>query len=89
MNPANASAHFQLGKTLSKQKDKTAAIEELQRTIDLDPQQDLAYYQLGHVFLASGDRTKGEAYLAKARELKENRRAAAEDQMGKVASSQH
>jgi tetratricopeptide (TPR) repeat protein len=88
MNPANASAHFQLGKALAKQKDKTEAIKELQRTIDLDPQQDLAYYQLGHVFLASGDRTKGEAYLAKARVLKESRRAAAEDQMGKAASSQ-
>ena len=81
MNPSNASAHFQLGKTLAKQKNHTEAIAELQKTIDLDPQQDLAYYQLGHAYLATGDRPKGEAYLATARELKEKRRAAAEDRM--------
>ncbi len=88
MNPSNASAHFQLGKTLAKQKDNEGAVRELQRTIDLDPQQDLAYYQLGHIFLAMGDRPKGEGYLATARNLKEQRRAASEDQMNKVATSQ-
>ena len=49
--------------------------------VALDPRQDLAYYQLGRLYLAMGEREKGQACLKMATELKEKRRAATQERV--------
>jgi len=54
LNPADASAHYQLGLIYQKRGEQDAAVASFQRAVDIDPQEVDAHYQLGRIARQQG-----------------------------------
>jgi tetratricopeptide (TPR) repeat protein len=54
LNPADASAHYQLGLIYQKRGDQDAAISSFQRAVEIDPKEVDAHYQLGRIARQQG-----------------------------------
>jgi tetratricopeptide (TPR) repeat protein len=54
LNPADASAHYQLGLIYQKRGEQDAARDSFQRAVEIDPRELDAYYQLGRIAREQG-----------------------------------
>ncbi len=54
LNPADASAHYQLGLIYQKRGEPEAARDSFQRAVEIDPREVDAYYQLGRIAREQG-----------------------------------
>ena len=54
LNPADASAHYQLGLIYQKRGEQDAAVASFQRAAEIDPQEVDAHYQLGRIARQQG-----------------------------------
>jgi tetratricopeptide (TPR) repeat protein len=69
-NPTNAAIHVALGTELSGQRDYEAARVELERAIELDPQDQTAHYQLGLVYGRLGKKDRSQSAFARSEKLR-------------------
>jgi tetratricopeptide (TPR) repeat protein len=71
MNPVNATANFELGRTMQQLEKNAEAENYLTETIKLDPTYTQAYYILSGLVRKRGDRALAATYLEKYQKLKE------------------
>jgi len=69
-NPNSEASHAALGTVLAAQRDYQAARVELERAIELDPQDQTAYYQLGLVYARLGEKDRSESAFARSEKLR-------------------
>jgi Flp pilus assembly protein TadD len=75
LKPDHAQAHYELGKTLLKQGNTSAAVEQLEIAVKLKPDEPYAHYQLGRAYLAAGKKTEGDGQLEIFKRLKDSLRS--------------
>ena len=63
LEPANALAHYEIGRLFSQTGNFKQAHEHLTRAIDLEPDFYEAYYALGNMCSRTGDREQSQKYL--------------------------
>lgn len=74
LEPNFAAVHTDLGKILLKKSDAVSAVEELEQSIRLDPDDTTAYYQLSLAYRKAGEKEKAQRALERVRVLNEERR---------------
>jgi tetratricopeptide (TPR) repeat protein len=83
-SPENAAAQYQLGKLLASRGETHQAIAALEAAIAVDQNYEGAWYQLGKLYSQTADIGKAKAAFAKIKQIKDQRRSAAEARMPKV-----
>jgi tetratricopeptide (TPR) repeat protein len=71
-HPSNARLHLNLGNTYMEKGKVDKAIEEYQKSLEINSRYAVAYGNIGSAYLRKGDPSKGEAYLKKAVSLRYN-----------------
>ncbi len=84
-SPQNAAAQYQLGKLLASRGEMQEATEALEAAVASDRNYESAWYQLAKLYSQTGETAKAAAAFATVKQIKEERRSAAEARMPKVA----
>ncbi|MBD3296825.1 MAG: tetratricopeptide repeat protein, partial [Candidatus Omnitrophica bacterium] len=71
-HPSNARLHLNLGNTYMEQGKVDKAIEEYQKSLEINSRYAVAYGNIGSAYLRKGEPARGDAYLRKAVSLKPN-----------------
>ena len=74
LEPGYAATHANLGKLYVRSNDYAAAIRELERAVQLDPDDKTAYYQLSIAYRKTGEKEKARAALVHVRRLNKAQR---------------
>jgi tetratricopeptide (TPR) repeat protein len=83
-SPDNAPAQYQLGKLLASRGETHQAIAILEAAVAIDQNYEGAWYQLGKLYSQTADTGKAKFAFAKVKQIKHQRRSAAETRMPKV-----
>ena len=82
--PQNAAAQYQLGKLLASRGESLGAIAALEAAVAADRNYEGAWYQLAKLYSQSGESAKAAAAFATVKQIKDQRRSAAETRLPKV-----
>ena len=82
--PQNAAAQYQLGKLLASRGESLGAIAALEAAVAADRNYEGAWYQLAKLYSQSGESAKAAAAFSTVKQIKDQRRSAAETRLPKV-----
>jgi tetratricopeptide (TPR) repeat protein len=83
-SPENAAAQYQLGKLLASRGETQQAIASLEAAVAADNNNESAWYQLGKLYSQTVETAKAKAAFAMVKQIKDQRRSAAESHMPKA-----